>query len=219
MDLAQIQFNLQQTDFQYRLQAVKALQNYPAELAVPMLLDQLSDREFLVRTFVVMALGKHRTEDCFAPLLAVMKTDDTPSVRAEAANSLSLFGQVSASQLVTAFIQDDHWLLRRSILAALTDMGCGMELLEVTAEGIQGSDPAVQEACLAALGSLAQTPQAEAALDQLLPRAQDESPRIRRQVAIALQRFDSDRAQQALQILRQDENHQVVAATLESLGR
>jgi HEAT repeat protein len=65
-----------------------------------------------------------------------MKFDNTPNVRSEAANSLSLFGRYAASDLVLTFFQDDHWLVRRSILAVLLDMECKSKLFEVCMQAL-----------------------------------------------------------------------------------
>ncbi len=217
MELNEIQENLQQTDYQYRLKAIQALHHYPSDVAVPILLDQLRDREFLVRTFIAMALAKHQTDRTFQALLEMMKFDDTPSVRAEASNSLSLFGRVSLSHLVTAFIQDDHWLLRRSILAAITEMDSPIELLEICLEGLNGDDRPVQEACIDAMGSLHESPQKNTVMERLLELATEDDWRKRRQVALALRHFDHPRASAKLQQLRQDPDHRVIAAALEEL--
>ena len=81
--------------------------------------------------FVARELGRQKTSESFASLPQIMKFDNTPNLRAEAANSLSLFGEVSASHLVQTFFRDDHWLVRRSTLAALVEMNCSEEVLEV----------------------------------------------------------------------------------------
>jgi HEAT repeat protein len=217
MDLNQIQQALQNPDFQYRLKAVQALQKQPSEIAVPILIHQLPDHEFLVRTFIAMALAKHQTDRSFQTLLEIMKFDDTPSVRAEAANSLSLFGRIALSHLTTAFIQDDHWLLRRSILAAITDMDSPIELLEICLEGLNGTDQPVQEACLAAMGSLHHSPQNTTVMEHLIERSSTPNWRTRRQIALSLRHFAHPRATHTLQQLRQDPDHRVIAATLEEL--
>lgn len=217
MDLNEIQENLQQPDFQYRLKAVQALHHYPSDVAVPILLNQLSDREFLVRTFIAMALAKHQTDRTFQALLEMMKFDDTPSVRAEAANSLSLFGRLSLSHLVAAFIQDDHWLIRRSIIGAITEMDSPIELLEICLEGLNGDDRPVQEACIDAMGSLHESPQKITVMERLIELSKDEDWRKRRQVALALRHFEHPRASYTLQQLRQDSDHRVIAAALEEL--
>jgi HEAT repeat protein len=217
MDIHQIEAALDRADFQYRLEAVKALKDYAANIAVPLLTSKLNDPEFLVRTFVCMGLGKQQTAESFAALLEIIKFDNTPNVRAEAANSLSLFGKCAASHLVTTFVRDDHWLVRRSILAALLDLDCQHEVLEVCLEALKSDDLPVREAAIDALGTLtAQEPKA-AALAQLLELADSPIDRIRRQVAYALKKFNLPESKAALSKLRQDPSHQVIAAALEDL--
>jgi HEAT repeat protein len=213
MELHDIETALNEEDFQVRLKAIAALKIYDDAIAVPILIRTLHDPEFLVRTFVAMGLSKHQTADAFAALLEILKLDNTPNVRAEAANSLSLFGRVSSSHLVVAFEQDSHWLVRRSILAALMDMDCPQALLEVCTKALQGDDLAVREATIDALSSLADTDQWAIALSRLELLAQDESPRIRMRVAQALRPLNDSTAYTILNNLRQDPDPKVVAAT------
>ncbi|BAY65371.1 HEAT domain-containing protein [Calothrix brevissima NIES-22] len=217
MDLSQIETELQNPDFQYRLKAISALQNYPADVAVPLLNRHIQDPEFLVRTFVARELGKQKTSESFAALLQIIKFDNTPNVRAEACNSLSLFGKVSASHLVQTFLRDDHWLVRRSILAALVEMDCPEEVLEVCLLGLDGDDAAVQEASVDGLGWLANSRQSAAALSQLLILKNSASEYIRVRVAYALKHFNNPEAKAALAELRQDTDHRVVGAAMETL--
>jgi len=217
MDIHEIETSLNNPDFQYRLKAVAALKDYTPEIAVPLLKAKLNDSEFLVRSFVSRAFGTQQTAESFAALLQIMKFDNTPNVRAEAANSLSLFGRCAASHLVLTFVQDDHWLVRRSILAVLIDMECESELFEVCMEALAGEDMTTQEAAVDALGTLAGTNQEQAALSQLLMLANSEYEGMRQHVASALQHFDDPQAKEILSQLRQDSNHRVVAAALENL--
>ena len=217
MDLHQIETDLQQIDFQYRLKAIAALKDHPPTIAVPILSRHIQDPEFLVRTFVARELGRQKTSDAFAALLQIMRFDNTPNVRAEAANSLSLFGRAAAAHLVQTFAIDDHWLVRRSILAALVDMDCPEEVLEVCHLGLAGDDITVQDAAVSALGSLVQSRQADAALAQLLTLKNSDADHIRVHVAHALKPFDTPVAKTALAQLRQDPNHQVVGAAMETL--
>jgi HEAT repeat protein len=217
MDIHEIETTLNHTDFQYRLKAISALKDYDPGVAVPMLVGKLHDPEFLVRSFVAMGLGKQQTPESFAALLEMMKFDNTPNVRAEAANSLSLFGTVAASHLVCAFHQDDHWLVRRSILAALVEMNCPLELFEVCDRALSNDEPTVQESAVDALGSLTGTIQQTQALELLLMLVRAKSPRLRIRVAYALKHFNEPQAKQALTQLRQDEDSQVVGAALENL--
>ncbi len=217
MDIHQIEAALDRADFQYRLQAITALKDYSAEIAVPLLIGKIGDPEFLVRSFVCRGLGKQQTAASYAALLEILKFDDTPNVRAEAANSLSLFGKCAAAQLVMTFVKDDHWLVRRSILAALSDLDCQHEVVEVCQEALKGNDIPVREAAIAALGDLTDSEPKTAALAQLLPLVDAASERTRRQVAYALKKFNVPESKAALSKLRQDPSHQVVAAALEDL--
>jgi HEAT repeat protein len=217
MELPEINDGLSNSDFQYRLKAISALRAFDPETAVPILIASLKDKEFLVRSFVARELGKKQTAASFAALLEMTKFDDTPNVRAEAANSLSLFGKISISHLVSTFCQDDHWLVRRSILAALEELDCPDELIEVCTEGLAGDDLTIKEAAIDTLGTLANSSHHTAVLTLLLTLIQSESSRLRARVAHALQKFDEPQAQEALLEMRQDPAHQVVAATLEDL--
>ncbi|MEM7553210.1 MAG: HEAT repeat domain-containing protein [Cyanobacteria bacterium P01_A01_bin.84] len=217
MEIEQIQTDLTNTDYQYRLKAISALKDYDAEIAVPLLRSKLDDSEFLVRSFVAMGLGKQKTSESFAALLQMIKFDDTPNVRAEAANSLSLFGKVSISHLVTAFHQDDHWIVRRSIMGAMVDMDSPKELLEVCQEALRGEDAPVAEAAVDTMAVLANTTHRDAALSIILGLVNHHSWCMRMHVAYALKKFEVPEAKEALRILREDTHHKVVAAALEDL--
>lgn len=217
MDLSQIEGDLQNPDFQYRLKAISALKDYSPEIALPILTQHIEDPEFLVRTFVARELGRKLTSESFAALLQIMLLDNTPNVRAEAANSLSLFGRVSASHLVQSFFRDDHWLVRRSILAALVEMDCPEEVMEVCNVGLKGEDATVQEACVDGLGWLGSSSLGESALSQLLALSTSEAEYIRVRVAYALKSFDRIEAKNALAQLRQDSSFRVVSAAMEGL--
>lgn len=217
MDIDQIEACLKSPDSQERLKAIAQLKDYDSEVAIPLLKSKMRDKEFLVRSFVAMGLGKKQTAESFAALLELIKFDRDPNVRAEAANSLSLFGQVAAAHLMVAFNQDDHWLVRRSILAALIELNCPEELFDVCACGIKGEDITVQEASTEGFGFLAGTAKQDPALEQLLSLASAQWWRIRLKVAKALGKFDSLQAREVLIELQQDEDHRVVGAALESL--
>ncbi|MBD2565020.1 HEAT repeat domain-containing protein [Nostoc sp. UIC 10607] len=217
MEIHKIQAELKNPDFHYRLKAIAALNNYESEVAVPLLTSKLHDSEFLVRSFVARGLGNQQSAESFAALMQIMKFDDTPNVRAEAANSLSLFGRVAVSHLVVAFYQDDHWLVKRSILAAIAEMDCPEELFDICVQGLKDEDFTVQESSVDALGLLADSAQHAAALSQILTLVNDKSWRMRVRVSYALKRFNEPEAKAALNQLRQDEDHRVIGAALEDL--
>ena len=217
MELHQIESNLNHSDYGYRLKAVSALRDYPPEVALPLLVKHIQDPEFLVRSFVARELGLQQTADAFAGLLEMVMFDNTPNVRAEAANSLSLFGRISTPHLVQTFFKDQHWLVRRSILAALVEMDCPEALLEVCLLALEGGEPTVRESAVDALGSLANASQMDDALSQLLALKCEDSARIRTRVAHALKHFDTPEAKAALAELRSDTDHTVVGAAMEPM--
>ncbi len=217
MELQEIKQDLQNADYQHRVKAIAALREYPPEVAIPLLTKHLLDKEFLVRTFVARELGYQKTADAFAGLLELIMFDNTPNVRAEAANSLSLFGQTAAPHLLQSFIKDDHWLVRISILAALVDMSSPEELLEVCQIAIAGNDRPVQEAAIDALGSLADSDHRNIALDHLLKLANSETAYVRARAASSLKHFDDPSAKATLAALRADQDHTVIGAAMEPL--
>ncbi|MGK7901323.1 MAG: HEAT repeat domain-containing protein [Hormoscilla sp.] len=216
MNIYQIEAALSSSDSNDRLKAIAQLRGYNPKQAVPLLRSKLRDPEFLVRSFVAMGLGRQQTPESFTALLELMKCDRDPNVRAEAANSLSMFGKIAASHLVLAFHQDDHWLVRRSILAALCEMPCPEELFDVCVCGLAGEDLTVREAAIDGLAVLAGGNKQASVLQQLLPLVNASEWRTRARVAKALRKFDDPKAKSAISYMMKDEDHRVVAAALES---
>ena len=217
MDIQEIKDALDNVDPQQRMKGVRELRNYEADVAAPLLLDHVKDNEFLVRSFVAMGLGKKRSPEAFSALLEMIKTDGDPNVRSEAANSLSYYGVPAIAHLRKMYEEDSHWLVRRSIIAAMADLDAPQELLEICEIGLAGDDEPVMSSCVACLGMFPNTIQQESAINLLLPLVEDESWRIRVQVARALGKYKTENALTALNKLKTDDNHKVVAAVLESL--
>jgi HEAT repeat protein len=150
-------------------------------------------------------------------LLKVMDEDADPNIRAEAAGALAKFGSVAVPHLVQHFHQDQHWLSQMTVVLALPDLNCPKEFLEVACVASNSSEGAVRSTAIEQLPMLLATPYEGDALQELLNHVTDADWTVRRNVALALRSFDDDRARSALTQLRQDPQHQVVAATLEGL--
>lgn len=217
MNIEEIKDALDDSNPQARMKGIRELRNYDSDVAAPLLLAHVKDQEFLVRSFVAMGLGRKRNSESFSALLEMMQSDSDPNVRAEAANSLSFYGDEAVTHLRKMFEEDDHWLVRKSIIAAIADLHSSLELLEICAIGLTGDDEPVMDSCINCLGLFAQTEQEEEALNLLLPLVEDSSWRIRVQVAKALGQFKNERVIAALNTLKQDSHHKVVGAVLESL--
>ena len=217
MDIQKIKDALNDSDPQQRMRGIRELRNYDAEVATPLLLDHTQDSEFLVRSFVAMGLGKKRSPQAFDALLKIIKSDGDPNVRSEAANSLSYYGDSALPYLTKMYKDDDHWLVRRSIIAAIADSDAPQELLEICAVGLSGDDEPVKFSCINCLGMFPNTEQQESALNILLSLVDDKSWRVRSQTARALGKYKTERAVVALNKLKTDKHHRVVASALDSL--
>ena len=217
MDISEIKVSLNSSNSQDRLKALTALREYEPDVVVPLLKSKLRDPEFLVRSFVAMGLGRKQRADAFEALLEMVKNDGDYNVRAEAANSLSLYGQAAIPYLVEAFRANDHWLIRRSIIAALMELSDPEALFEVSLIALNDQDLTVQESGIDCLGFLASSSKRAEALQELLLRVNADWWRVRLRVAKALRPFDAPEAKAALQQLRQDEDHRVVGAAMEAL--
>lgn len=217
MEIKQIEISLNSADSQERLRALTALRNYEPDVVVPLLKTKLDDPEFIVRSFVAMGLGRKQRPDAFAALLELIQHDRDYNVRSEAANSLAMYGQPAIPYLVQVFQGNENWLIRRSILAAIMDMGEPDALLEICLIGLAGNDPTVQEASAEALGLLGNSPKAKDALAKLLSLVTHNSWKIRYYVAKALRQFNHMQAKVALAELRVDVDRRVVAAAMEAL--
>lgn len=217
MEIREIETYLTSADSQKRLKALTELKDYDNAIAVPLLVSLLHDPEFIVRSFVAMGLGRKRNPESFAALLVLLKQDHDYNVRSEAANSLAKYGQIAVPYLLEMFRWDDHWLVRRSILAAMTQIPDPQALLSLCQCGLTGTDVSVQQVALESLAFLAGTSQHSEALYQLLAYVTHQQWEMRACVARALHPFDDAQAKAALNYLQKDHDHRVVAAALEGV--
>lgn len=217
MQIDEIKTGLENPDFQYRVKAIAALKDYEPDVAVPLLISRVRDPHFAVRALSAMGLGKHQTPDAFTTLLEMLTTDPDANVRAESANSLSLFGETAVPHLVSVFQQDENWIVRHSILAAMVEMDSPAELLSVCIVALSDTDPIVKEIALDVVATLPNVTQNPNALAALLRLVNSELASVRMRVAQALKPFADPTAKEALIQLAQDADTGVVAAALKSL--
>ncbi|MEO0705764.1 MAG: HEAT repeat domain-containing protein [Cyanobacteria bacterium J06649_5] len=217
MNISEIKVLLASDNSQERLRGLVALKDHEVETAVPLLIDQKQDSAFLVRSFVAMGLGRKQNEAAYSALLEMLPAESDHNVQAEIANSLGLYGRVAVERLVQLFYDNDHWLVRRSILAIMPELESPKELLELAQYALKDKDQTIAQAGIASLGLLADTSEAQSALEALLPLLSLPNWRSRMTLAYALKSFDNPAAKDALTQLRKDEHHKVVAAALEDL--
>ena len=102
--------------------AITQLRHFTDSEAVPLLVLGTEQKPFLVRSLSCNGLGYKRTEQGWGVLSVLVKDDEDPNVRAEAANALASYGVERAWPLLrSAFEADGAWLVRCSILSALAE--------------------------------------------------------------------------------------------------
>ncbi len=217
MELTAIAEHLDSENPQDRMRGITALRAYEPEVAVPLLMRCVHDAEVMIRSFVTMGLGYKQTPAAYDQLLHMLEHEGDPNVRAEAANSLSKYGKVAVPHLVKAFHNNLSWLMRLSIIPALSQLDAPEELMQLCQAGLRDADPTVKETAITYLMDFADRPESDEALDLLLPYVASEHWHLRRQVGLVLKSFSQERARAALVELRQDTDHRVVAAALEAL--
>ncbi|MCE2835876.1 MAG: HEAT repeat domain-containing protein [Cyanobium sp. 49614_E6] len=177
--------------------ALASLRQLPAPEAIPLLLIGLQQTAFAIRSLCCAGLGYKRSEQGRQALVKVLKEDPDANVRAEAANALAYYGVVEAWPLLRqTFVEDDHWLVRCSILAALAE------------------DPTMQSAWLLDLAELALADTdgtVRVGGAELLGRLLGLAPVPASAAAVA------EQARERLRSLTKDPDHLVVAAALNGL--
>jgi HEAT repeat protein len=217
MNIPDIEANLASPDPQERMRGLTALRHYDADVAVPLLTSRREDGEVIVRSFVAAGLGYKQNSDAFETLAAMLETELDPNVRAEVASALTKYGKAAIPYVVSAFYEYPDWLMRMSIILALTDMDSPQELFQLCLAAFVDPNPTVRETGVQCLAFLAGSSVEAEALSYLLEFASSEDWQVRRQTAIALRRFTNPKATAVLSQLRQDQDYRVVSAVLEGV--
>jgi len=177
--------------------ALASLRQLPAAEAIPLLLIGLQQTAFSIRSLCCAGLGFKRSEAGRQALVKVLRDDPDANVRAEAANALAYYGVVDAWPLLRqTFAEDEHWLVRSSILAALAE------------------DPAMQPAWLLDLAELAlgdSDGTVRVGGAEVLGRLLGPPPGLVSDPVVG------DLARERLRCLTKDPDHLVVAAALNGL--
>lgn len=172
--------------------ALAALREFDDEAATPLLLLGLEQEPFLIRSLACAGLGMKRSEAGWSALLTALTGDGDANVRAEAANALASYGlERSWPHLHQAFVADDQWLVRCSILSAYAEQpAIPLDwLLQLAELAIADGDGTVRVGGAEILGRLVREGEGELA----------------------------DRSRSLLGPLQADPDHRVVAAALDGL--
>ena len=192
-DLAALREAISSGDPMRAMPALTQLRFCTDQEAVPLLVLGSEQEAFMVRSLSCSGLGYKRTEQGWTVLERLLRSDGDANVRAEAANSLASYGVERAWPLLkAAFVSDDAWLVRCSILSALAEQPAIdlAWLLELATAAIADADGTVRVSGAEILG-------------RIVREATDQSI--------------GDQARQLLLPLQQDRDHRVVAAALNGL--
>ncbi|MDM7954197.1 MAG: HEAT repeat domain-containing protein [Cyanobium sp. CZS 25K] len=172
--------------------ALAGLRAVEAEAAIPLLLLGLEQTTFVIRSLACAGLGVKRSEAGWEALVKALRHDEDANVRAEASNALASYGVERAWPLLRdAFVADDQWLVRCSILSALAEQPemPAAWLLELARLAVADDDGTVRAGGAEILGRLVR---------------QGEEP-------------EAAEAREALAALQGDGDHRVTAVALDGL--
>lgn len=169
--------------------ALAGLREASVEQATPLLLLGLEQSAFMVRSLACAGLGVKRSEAGWQALERALRHDDDANVRAEAANALASYGvERSWPLLRQAFVDDNQWLVRCSVLSALAEQPeiPLAWLLDLAGLALADADGSVRVGGAEILARLVREADPELALQarqQLVPLQSDSDHRV---VAAAL---------------------------------
>jgi HEAT repeat protein len=175
--------------------ALVSLRDSSVEEATPLFLLGLEQTPFVIRSMSCAGLGVKRSAQGQQALLRMLREDGDANVRAEAANALASYGVEEAwPALRDAFAADGQWLVRCSILAALAEQPAMSpdRLLELARMALADTDGTVRVGGAELLG------------------------RILQEVGDTVDPIRKD-ALEAMETLRKDADHRVVAVALNAL--
>ena len=199
-----------------RKQALDELAALPSETALPMLQRLAAEPDFALRRLAVMGFGNHPTPESFEVLQTILAQEEDANVLAEAANSIFEFGDSAMPILQDVYRRHEHWLVRQTVLALLTEGNSPHLLLSTAIEAIGDDNQMLRETGILALGQLAESDESQVAFETLARMAEDDRWRNRWRAAIALKLFRTPEAKHLLAKLKQDEHYRVVAAALDA---
>lgn len=217
----ELEQNLRAAALHQRLTAANELATYPATVALPIFKRLLAEKDIGLRRLAVIGLGKHRSDETFAALQAILNGGGDPMLVAEAANSLFDFGDVAIpllKQLFDRSPQAAQWQIRQTIIALLLDTAHYDVLLAVTTAALTDETTVIQELGILAFKQMLQSPCKELALERLVKFAADADWQMRWCAARCFHGCPEPQARQSIARLQQDEDFRVIAAALEGVG-
>jgi HEAT repeat protein len=171
-----------------------------------------------LRRLAVMGLGKHRSDESFAELQAILNSSGDPIIVADAADALFEYGDVAIpilQQLFDRSTQSAQWQIRQTVISLLLDTDRDDVTLPLLTTALADENMVVRELGILAFKQMLQSPSQAAALAILVKSATDPNWQMRWCTARCLHGCPEPQARQAIAQLQQDEDFRVIAAALE----
>ncbi len=216
--LQQIETQLRDPALNKRIEALNALRQVDAAIAVPMLQRLSQDADVGLRRLAVMGFGNHRSTESFVALQYFLDHEPDSNVQAEAANSIFDFGAVALPLLEDLFNRSADWLVKQTIVSLMIESNDPATLHRIITKALTDEVQTVKEAAILAFPQLWGTAFETAALAQVQQLTTDRLWRNRWRATIALQKCTDPLAHELLLKMQEDEHFRVVAATLEVLN-
>ncbi|NMG58756.1 HEAT repeat domain-containing protein [Geitlerinema sp. P-1104] len=199
---------LDSDDYGDRLSGVNKLDYIDPSLAFEYLVPVVTDTNPRVRYTAVCKLSSlgHQNRDLSFSLLRTRLYDDPElDVKAAAADALgALKFREAYPDLAQLYHNNDDWIVRLSIVAALAEMEAP-EAVELLHEALHSETELVQTTAIGALGEVGD-PQAVPWIEEFMNHPE---PQTRQRVAQALGQIGGESVQKSLQTLANDEHPQV----------
>ena len=173
---------IEDRDPEVRVQAVAAVRNLQDPRVPEVLLYALDDDHWPVRAVAVRCLGSFRDPDFFGTLVTALATDESPNVRARAAEALAGLNDLRATEPLIATLRDKNPYVRWHTAKALGDLK-DPRAVEPLIAALSDEDHITKRSVIAALGELKDT----RAVEPLIALLEDENDVIRMEAREALQ--------------------------------
>jgi len=181
--LNQVRIDLKHPDPKVRIFAIRFLEKVGPSVAMPLLLEILSDRDARVRAHAITALGRLR-DPSVSPLLKKFLKDTDPGVRVAALRGMFRNKGHLEPNLLLQFMSDESTWVRRKV-ATLLGWTQTEGVFPVLTELSRDPDSTVRQAALLSLITL----YSEEGEDRLIEAAGDPDPALRKWAISMLEKW------------------------------
>lgn len=177
---------LDNTNWQVRAQAVRALANFGEQAPIESVAARLNDEHKAVRAAAALALGKSGRHVLGEPLLAALK-DPEWQVRAAAVQAVGMLHEQFSREVLIPGLSDEEAIVRASTLRALTRFG-GRPYLDLLLPSFHDTSWLVRETAALLLSE----PGKSTPIEPLMLTLKDENRCVREAAQMALEQSHSD---------------------------